>query len=61
MYIASNRAFLKGKGANSLVGKMAAELGEQPGAWLVQEDLKDGRFENGGVHIGQANRVAEGK
>ena len=57
MYIASNRAFLEGKGANSLVGKMATELGKQPGAWLVHEDLKDGRFEGGGVPIGQTNRL----
>lgn len=45
MYIVSSRAFLKGKGANSLVGKMAAELGQRPGAWLTHEDLEDGKFE----------------
>jgi hypothetical protein len=45
MYIVSNKAFLKGKGADSLVGKMAAELGKQPGAWLTEKDLKDGKFE----------------
>lgn len=45
MYIVSSRAFLEGKGADSLVGKMAAELGEKPGAWLTPEDLENGRFE----------------
>ena len=40
MYIVSSRAFLKGKGADSLVGKMAAKLGEQPGAWLTYKDGK---------------------
>ena len=40
MYIVSSRAFLKGKGASSLVGKMAAELGERPGAWLTYKDGK---------------------
>jgi hypothetical protein len=44
MYIVSSRAFLEGKGADSLVGKMAAELGERPGAWLTYEDLEDGKF-----------------
>ena len=45
MYIVSNRAFLEGKGAKSLVGKMAAELGKRPGAWLTYKDLEDGKFE----------------
>jgi superfamily I DNA and/or RNA helicase len=45
MYIVSNRTFLEGKGAKSLVGKMAAELGEQPGAWLTYKDLENGKFE----------------
>jgi len=47
MYIVSNRAFLegKGRGAKSLVGKMAAELGKRPGAWLTYKDLEDGKFE----------------
>jgi hypothetical protein len=47
MYIVSSRAFLEGKGASSLVGKMAAsaELGGRPGAWLTYEDLEDGKFE----------------
>ncbi|KAH9972822.1 P-loop containing nucleoside triphosphate hydrolase protein [Lactifluus volemus] len=44
MYIVSNRAFLEGKGADSLVGKMAAELGKRPGAWLTQQDLENGKF-----------------
>ena len=37
VYIVSSKAFLEGKGADSLVGKMAAELGKQPGAprWKV--------------------------
>jgi len=45
MYIVSSRAFLEGKGANSLVGTMAAELGKRPGAWLTYKDLEDGKFE----------------
>ena len=45
MYIVSSKAFLEGKGADSLVGKMAAELGKQPGAWLTHEDLREGKFE----------------
>ena len=45
MYIVSSKAFLEGKGADSLVGKMAAELGKRPGAWLTHKDLRDGRFE----------------
>lgn len=45
MYIVSSRAFLEGKGADSLVGKMAAELGKRPGAWLTQKDLEEGKFE----------------
>jgi hypothetical protein len=45
MYIVSSRAFLEGKGADSLVGKMAAELGARPGAWLTSEDLENGKFE----------------
>jgi regulator of nonsense transcripts 1 len=45
MYIVSSRAFLEGKGADSLVGKMAAELGNRPGAWLTQKDLEEGKFE----------------
>jgi hypothetical protein len=45
MYIVSSRAFLEGKGANSLVGEMAAELGNRPGAWITPEDLKAGKFE----------------
>jgi hypothetical protein len=45
MYIVSSKAFLKGKGADSLVGRMAAELGESPKAWLTHEDLEDGKFE----------------
>lgn len=45
MYIVSSRAFLEGRGADSLVGKMAAELGKRPGAWLTYEDLEDGKFE----------------
>jgi hypothetical protein len=45
MYIVSSKVFLEGKGANSLVGKMAAELGKRPGAWLTHKDLRDGKFE----------------
>ncbi|KAI0303790.1 AAA domain-containing protein [Multifurca ochricompacta] len=45
MYIVSSRGFLEGKGADSLVGKMAAELGKRPGAWLTLSDLSEGRFE----------------
>jgi len=45
MYIVSSRAFLEGKGADSLVGKIAAELGSRPGAWLTQKDLEDGKIE----------------
>ena len=45
MYIVSSRAFLEGKGAGSLVGKMATELGQRPGAWLTYDDLEDGKFE----------------
>lgn len=45
MYIVSSRAFLEGKGANSLVGTMAAELGKRPGAWLTYKDLEAGKFE----------------
>jgi hypothetical protein len=45
MYIVSSRAFLEGKGADSLVGKMAAELGDRPSAWLTHKDLEDGKFE----------------
>jgi len=45
MYIVSSRAFLEGRGANSLVGMMAAELGERPGAWLSQRDLEKGKFQ----------------
>ena len=45
MYIVSSRAFLEGKGADSLVGKMAAELGSRPGAWLTQKDIEGGKFE----------------
>ncbi|KAF8263884.1 AAA domain-containing protein [Lactarius quietus] len=41
MYIVSSRAFLEGKGASSLVGKMAAELGKRPGAWLSRKDIED--------------------
>ena len=48
MYIVSSRAFLEGKGADSLVGKMAAELGKRPGAWLTHKDLQEGRFEESG-------------
>jgi len=47
MYIVSNRAFLRGKGpgAKSVVGKMAAELGERPRSWLTYKDLEDGKYE----------------
>jgi hypothetical protein len=45
MYIVSSRAFLEGKGANSLLGEMAAELGKRPGAWLTHQDFIDGKFE----------------
>jgi hypothetical protein len=45
MYIVSSKAFLEGKGANSLIGKMAAELGSRPGAWLTHKDFEDGTFE----------------
>ena len=46
MYIVSNKAFLEGKtGADSLVGKMAAELGNRPGTWLTQRDIERGKFE----------------
>jgi hypothetical protein len=45
MYIVSSRAFLEGKGADSLVGKMAAELGKRPGAWLSRKDIEDWNFE----------------
>ncbi|KAI9461669.1 P-loop containing nucleoside triphosphate hydrolase protein, partial [Lactarius psammicola] len=40
MYIVSSKAFLQGKGAGSLVGNMAAELGNLPGAWLTQRDIE---------------------
>ena len=45
MYIVSSRVFLEGKGANSLIGKMAAELGNRPGAWLTHKDFEEGKFE----------------
>jgi hypothetical protein len=45
MYIVSSRAFLEGKGANSLVGEMAAELGKRPGAWLTQKEIDEWSFE----------------
>ena len=45
MYIVSSRAFLEGKGADSLVGKMAAELGKRPGAWLTRKDIEEWNFE----------------
>jgi len=45
MYIVSSKAFLEGKGADSLVGEMAAELGKRPGAWLTLKDLEGGKFE----------------
>ncbi|KAH9068366.1 AAA domain-containing protein [Lactarius deliciosus] len=45
MYIVSSRTFLLGKGADSLVGKMAAELGKRPNAWLTQKDIEGGKFE----------------
>ena len=45
MYIVSSKAFLKGRGAKSLVGKMAIELGKQPGVWLTQQNLEDGKFD----------------
>jgi hypothetical protein len=45
MYIVSSRAFLEGKGADSLVGKMAAEMGKRTGAWLTHKDFEDGKFE----------------
>jgi len=45
MYIVSSKAFLEGKGTNSLVGTMAAELGKRPGAWLTYKDLEAGKFE----------------
>ncbi|KAH9178234.1 P-loop containing nucleoside triphosphate hydrolase protein [Lactarius sanguifluus] len=44
MYIVSNKAFLQGRGANSLVGQMAAELGNLPGAWLTQKDIEKGKI-----------------
>ena len=45
MYIVSSRAFLEGKGANSLVGEMAAELGKRPGAWLTLKEIEEWNFE----------------
>jgi len=45
MYIVSSRAFLEGKGADTLVGKMAAELGKRPGAWLTRKDIEEWNFE----------------
>jgi hypothetical protein len=45
MYNMSSVAFLEGEGADSLVGKMAADLGKRPGAWLTHEVLEDGKFE----------------
>ncbi|KAH9983329.1 AAA domain-containing protein, partial [Russula compacta] len=45
MYIVSSWAFLDGKGADSLVGRMAAELGQRPGAWLTLNDFENGKFE----------------
>ncbi|KAI0264466.1 hypothetical protein BC834DRAFT_970791 [Gloeopeniophorella convolvens] len=45
MYILSSRAFLAGNSADSLVGKMAAELGTRPGAWLTRADLEAAKFE----------------
>jgi len=45
MYIVSSRNFLEGKGADSLVGKMAAELGKKSGAWLTHKDIEDRKFE----------------
>jgi hypothetical protein len=44
MYVVSSRAFLEGKGSDSLVGKMAAKLGQRPGAWLTHKDLEEGKF-----------------
>lgn len=45
MYIVSSRAFLEGRGADSLVGRMAAELGQRPGAWLTLRDIENRKFE----------------
>ncbi|ETW83206.1 hypothetical protein HETIRDRAFT_444627 [Heterobasidion irregulare TC 32-1] len=42
MYIASSKKFLDGKGASSLVGKMAAHFGES--AWISWRDLVGGNF-----------------
>ncbi|KAI9440017.1 AAA domain-containing protein [Lactarius indigo] len=44
MYIVSSKAFLQGRGASSLVGMMAAELGNLPGAWLTQKDIEGGKI-----------------
>jgi len=45
VYIVSSRTSLEGEGADSLVGKMAAELGKRPGTWLTHEDREDVRTE----------------
>ena len=45
MYIVSSRAFLEGKGADTLVGKMAASLGKRPGAWLTRKEIEEWSFE----------------
>ncbi|KAI0001469.1 AAA domain-containing protein [Russula compacta] len=45
MYIVSSKVFLEVKVADSLVGKMAAELGKRPGAWFTHEDLQNGKYE----------------
>lgn len=42
MYIASSKKFLDGKGASSLVGKMAAHFGES--AWISWKNLVGGNF-----------------
>ncbi|KAH9058402.1 P-loop containing nucleoside triphosphate hydrolase protein [Lactarius vividus] len=44
MYIVSSKAFLQERGASSLVGQMAAELGNLPGAWLTQKDIERGKI-----------------
>lgn len=43
MYICANRKFLEGKGKECLVGKMAAEWGEE--AWMNMKDVMDGKVE----------------
>lgn len=42
MFICSSRAFLRGPGAKSLVGKLLKHVGEQ--GWLELSDLEAGNY-----------------